>query len=81
MEKAWKKEGWCYMRKSETVWNPSEKILRKILPHDFLLGILRRREEDKEGGLTCDKGNRRSYTAKKNISTVLFIITCLYLDS
>eukprot|EP00957_Ditylum_brightwellii_P091199 6943415-Ditylum_brightwellii.AAC.1 len=76
MEKAWKKEGWCYQRKSETIWKPSEEfvcnnypvhevsssdtkydILRKNLPHDFLLGTLRRRAEDREGGLTFDKGN------------------------
>eukprot|EP00957_Ditylum_brightwellii_P133717 10195383-Ditylum_brightwellii.AAC.2 len=31
-------------------------ILRKILPHEFLMGTLRRRVEDREGGLPFNEG-------------------------
>jgi hypothetical protein len=93
MEKAWKKEGWGYLRKNEVLYKPSEdnvcsnypmhgvsssdskyNILRKILPHDFLLGTLRRRVEDREGGLTFDKGRGKVHEVKECIFTVLYIL-------
>jgi len=73
MEKAWKKEGWSFLRRHETVLKLGEEsvvesyplhrvsatdskydILRKILPLEFLMGTLRRRVEEREGGLTFD---------------------------
>ena len=93
IEKAWKKEGWSFLRRHETVLKLGEEsvvesyplhrvsatdskydILRKILPLEFLMGTLRRRVEEREGGLTFDKGVGKSYTVKESIFTVLCIL-------
>ena len=59
-----------HIRRSDTKYD----IFRKMLPPELLMGVLQRRCEDREQGLSFDKGCGNIFTIKMNIFVPLSIL-------